>query len=345
MSGSRVRQAIGPGGAAAHAAEADGNPMAGPSGAPTSWKLTLPCTRAEAEAIDEGDGPDLDPMPTLTTTEAVIDDAEHWRIDAYFEAEPTAAQVAAIRTLVPSAADAALVIEALPDADWVTMSQAGLAPIREGRFVVHTPAFPAEAPQDGRAFVIDAGQAFGTGHHATTSGCLAMLDGLADRRFAAVIDIGTGTGLLAFAAAHLWPDARVTATDIDPRAVAVTAENARVNGIAGIDLIVADGALDDAILTGAPYDLVIANILAGPLVSMAPELAAIAASGATIVLAGLLETQRADVVAAFAACGCTLAAVDRRSDWSILRLDASMVRFVADGPFDPKGRDGWALDI
>ncbi|WP_375394897.1 50S ribosomal protein L11 methyltransferase [uncultured Sphingomonas sp.] len=311
----------------------------------TSWKLTLPCTRAEAEAIDRGDGPGLDPMPTLTTTGTVVDDTEHWRIDAYCEYEPTTAQIAAIRALVPSAADTMPVIEPLPDEDWVTMSQAGLEPIREGRFVVHTPAFPADAPAGGRAFVIDAGQAFGTGHHATTAGCLAMLDALADRRFGSVIDIGTGTGLLAFATVCLWPEARVTATDIDPRAVAVTAENAILNDIGGIDLIVADGALDDAILDAAPYDLIIANILAGPLVSMAPEIAAIAGPAATIVLAGLLEAQRAQVVEAFEACGCTLEIIDRRGDWSVLRLSAGEIRYTPQSPPDPRGRDGWALDL
>ena len=90
---------------------------------------------------------------------------------------------------------------------------------------------------------------------------------------------------------------------------------------------------------------VIANILAGPLISMAPELAAIAGPEATMVLAGLLETQRADVVAAYEACGCALETVDRRGDWSVLRLRAGKERFVPNGPFDPKGRDGWALDI
>ena len=100
-----------------------------------------------------------------------------------------------------------------------------------------------------------------------------------------------------------------------------------------------------AVVAPAPYDLVIANILAGPLVSMAPELAAIAAPGATIVLAGLLETQRAQVVAAYAACGCSLVEVDRRGDWSVLRLTAGAARFVPSEPFDPKGRDGWALDL
>jgi len=110
-------------------------------------------------------------------------------------------------------------------------------------------------------------------------------------------------------------------------------------------LVVADGTLDPAVVTPALYDLVIANILAGPLVSMAPELAAIAAPGATIVLAGLLETQRAQVVAAYAACGCSLVEVDRRGDWSVLRLTAGAARFVPSAPFDPKGRDGGALDL
>jgi ribosomal protein L11 methyltransferase len=307
-----------------------------------SWRLTLPCTRAEAEAIDAAE---IAIDAVLMTTEEVEDDVERWRLDAYSEAEPDAAMIAAIRALVPSAADVAPLIEPLYDEDWVTLSQAGLEPIREGRFVVHTSAHPIAPPAGGRAFLIDAGRAFGTGHHATTSGCLKMLDAMAERRFANIIDIGTGTGLLAFAARYLWPEARILATDIDPMAIDVTRENAEANAIAGVELIVADGALDDAITAAAPYDLIIANVLAGPLVSMAPELAAIATPGATIVLAGLLETQRDQVVEAYAACGCTLLQTDRRGDWTILKLEAGRVRYVPTRPFDPKGRDGWALDI
>lgn len=308
-----------------------------------SWKITLPCTRAEAEAIDAAGDLTIDAV--LMTSETVEDDRETWRLDAYMEDEPGPEMLAAIRALVPSAAGATPVVEALTAEDWVTLSQAGLEPIREGRFVVHTSAHPAEAPEGGRAFLIDAGRAFGTGHHATTSGCLAMLDALADERFAAVIDIGTGTGLLAFAARHLWPAARVVATDIDPAAIDVTRTNMAVNAVYGIDLIVADGALDAAITAGVPYALVIANVLAGPLVSMAPELAAIAGPRATIILAGLLETQRRQVEAAYVACGCRRVAMDRRGDWTILRLAAGAERYVPTAPPDPKGRDGWALDI
>ncbi|WP_339345616.1 50S ribosomal protein L11 methyltransferase [uncultured Sphingomonas sp.] len=308
-----------------------------------SWRVTLPCTRAEAEAIDAAD--DLVIEAVLMTTEEVEDDRERWRLDAYVEDEPDAALLAALAALVPSAAGTAPVVTPLGAEDWVAMSQAGLEPIREGRFVVHTSAHPVAAPPGGRAFLIDAGQAFGTGHHATTSGCLAMLDGMADRAFANVIDLGTGTGLLAFAARHLWPAATITATDIDPAAIHVTRENAAENGIDALHLIVADGALSDDIAARAPYDLVIANILAGPLISMAPEVAAIAAPGGAIVLAGLLDTQREQVIAAFAACGCTLELVDRRGDWTILRLSAGTTRYVPTRPIDPKGRDGWALDL
>ena len=308
-----------------------------------SWRVTLPCTRAEAEAIDAADDLVIDAV--LMTTEEVEDDRERWRLDAYVEDEPDAALLAALAALVPSAAGIAPVVTPLGAEDWVAMSQAGLEPIREGRFVVHTSAHPVAGPPGGRAFLIDAGQAFGTGHHATTSGCLAMLDGMADRTFANVIDLGTGTGLLAFAARHLWPAATITATDIDPAAIHVTRDNAADNGIDALHLIVADGALSDDIAARAPYDLVIANILAGPLISMAPEVAAITAPGATIVLAGLLDTQRDQVVAAFAACGCTLERVDRRGDWTILRLAAGATRYVPTRPIDPKGRDGWALDL
>lgn len=310
-----------------------------------SWKLTLPCTRREAEAIDAAEDFGIEPAPVLMTTETVEDDTETWRLDAYFEHRPDAAAIAAIMALVPGAGGRAPAIEELGDEDWVTMSQAGLEPLHVGQFYVHTAAHAGDVLDGARAFLIDAGRAFGTGHHETTSGCLAMLDAMAGETFGNVIDLGTGTGLLAFAARHLWPNARVIATDIDPVAIDVTADNARRNGVEAVDLIVADGALADAITDAAPYDLLIANILAGPLISMAPEVAAIAAPGATIVLAGLLETQREAVTAAFAACGCTSVAVDRRGDWSVLRMAAGATRFVPTAPIDPKGRDGWALDL
>ena len=161
-----------------------------------SWKLTLPCTRDEAEAIDAAD--DLAIEAVIMTTEEVEDDREHWRLDAYFEAEPDAATIEAIRALVPSAGDHPATVEHVPAQDWVTISQAGLEPLSVGRFFVHTG--DEAVPEGLRGFHIPAGRAFGTGHHETTSGCLAMLDAMAGQTIANAIDVGTGTGLLAFAA-------------------------------------------------------------------------------------------------------------------------------------------------
>jgi ribosomal protein L11 methyltransferase len=300
-----------------------------------SWKATLSCTKAEAEAIGDAD---VESMVLLVTEEDEA--AGRWRLDVYFEDEPDRDALAAVRALAPSAGAEPLV-ERLADQDWVTLSQAGLEPIREGRFVVHTSAHPAEPPPGGRAFLIEAGQAFGTGHHETTAGCLRVLDSLADRRFENVVDLGTGTGLLAFAALELWPEASVLATDIDPVAIDVTRENMAANGIERVALQVADGARG---LQGGPdhrFDLVIANILAGPLIAMAPEIADVAAPGAAIVLAGLLATQADAVVDAYAAAGCALERTERRGDWAILLLKAAAVpRGTA-----PRGdRAGWPTD-
>ncbi|AXJ95977.1 MULTISPECIES: 50S ribosomal protein L11 methyltransferase [unclassified Sphingomonas] len=315
------------------------------SAEPTSWKITLPCTRAEAEAIDAAS--DLAIEAVLMTTEEVEDDVERWRLDAYVDREPDAATIAAIHALVPSASGRAPVVEALSDEDWVALSQQGLEPIREGRFVVHTSAHPAnvDAAAGERAFLINAGQAFGTGHHGTTSGCLAMLDGLAreGRDYHRVIDLGTGTGLLAFAARHLWPAAAVTGTDIDPIAIDVTRDNMALNAVADVRLVVADGTRDPAIADQAPYDLVIANILAGPLIAMAPEVAGIAALGGTIVLAGLLSNQAAKVVDAYVAQGAREIARDVRGDWTILHLQAATDRVAPTGT-DASRRGDWATD-
>lgn len=280
-----------------------------------SQKLTLACTKREAEAIG---AVEIDGVSLVTTEEDEV--AERWRLDAYFDGRPDPAALAAVRALVAAPGDT--LPEPVPDEDWVTLSQAGLQPIREGRFVVHTAAHAesvtAAPPPGGRAFLIEAGQAFGTGHHETTAGCLAMLETLADEPHARIVDLGTGTGLLAFAAQALWPDAQVLATDIDPVAIAVTRENKAANAINGIDLLVADGARGLA----AGFDLVIANILAGPLIAMTADIAAAAAPGAAILLAGLLSIQADDVLAAYAARGCEEERRLVRGDWTILLLRA-----------------------
>ncbi len=304
------------------------------SPAPECWKITLPCTRAEAEALD-GDIAAfalLDKPPVLMTSEAEPDNEDAWRLDAYFEWEPGAPAIRLLRALVPSARGMKPQIEALHGQDWVTLSQQGLAPVSAGRF--HIRNLDSDPVRPGHVnFLIGAGRAFGTGQHETTSGCLTMLDRMRTlgMRFGNVADIGTGTGLLAFAARHLWPHAYVTASDIDPVSVEVTARNAAINGMsvgmgAGrLALFAAAGVDHGTILQRAPYDLLIANILAGPLIELAPSMCALVEDGGTILLAGLLDSQADAVLAAYRAQGMRLAdRIDASAagggDWPTLRL-------------------------
>ena len=260
-----------------------------------SWLLTLPCTRAEAEAVQDAD---ID-NAVLTVCEPDPAQPDRWQLDAYFEGKPSRDALRIVARLVPSAREKEPRAKPLPPEDWVTVSQAGLEPLRVGRFYVRTPDHPAMAGTVD--FVIPAGLAFGTGQHATTSGCLIALDALKrqGKVYRNIIDIGTGTGLLAFAAMRLWPAAKATASDIDPISIDVVRENAALNGMRGLHLVVADGLAHREIVARAPYDLVIANILAQPLIDMAAMIAASVAQGGTLILAGLLDTQAAAVTRAF----------------------------------------------
>src|SRR5688500_15230262 len=187
------------------------------------WKVSLPCTRAEAERLRDDISPlaMLDDPPVLMTSEA-DPRTDAWRMDAYFSARPSGEMIALLKSLAPSARGEPEVAQ-VADEDWVTLSQQGLEPIRAGRFFVHTPAHRGAAPPGAIALEIDAGRAFGTGQHETTTGCLIALSRLKDggASFSDIVDLGTGTGLLAFAALKLWPAARVAASDIDPVAIEV----------------------------------------------------------------------------------------------------------------------------
>ncbi|MEA3031750.1 MAG: ribosomal protein methyltransferase [Sphingomonadales bacterium] len=290
-----------------------------------SWKVTLFCTKAEAEALkdDVSAFALMDAPPVLMTSEA---DGDAWRMDAYFEDKPDRAEIGLLLSLVPSARDARPKAERLGDADWVTLSQQGLEPIRAGRFFVHTPAHRDAVPPGAIAFEIDAGRAFGTGQHETTTGCLIALDRLkaAGGRVADFADIGTGTGLLAFAALRLWPAARAIASDNDPVAIEVAADNAGANGVAlgrgrgRLELALAAGMDHRRLRERSPYDLVIANILAGPLIDLAPSLAGALAPGGRLILAGLLDHQAAAVSMAYRRQGMMPAARVERGDWPTL---------------------------
>jgi len=263
--------------------------------------LTLTCTRAEAEALPESGDifPDLLDPPTLMVDEPDPQAPDAWVLFAYFTDKPGDDLVARIRALAPSAHSQTLA--PLPDEDWVTMSQQGLVPVRAGRLIAHDAAH-ADAVRPGDiAICLEAGLAFGTGQHMTTHGCMIALNRLKTRRLQNIVDLGTGTGILAVAAAHLWPKAKVIASDIDPVAITVAQANARKNRIAPgrIAMVTAPGMAHKALAARVPYDLMIANILAGPLIAMARPIASALAPGGTLILAGLLSSQAAAVQRAY----------------------------------------------
>jgi len=288
-----------------------------------SWRVTVPCTRAQGEAVPDADDlfADSQVPPVLVADEPDESRPDDWLIHAYFEHDPSGDEIASLTNLGSGPPQ----IEKLHEQNWVAMSQAGLQPIRAGRFTVHTPTYPPDANRIN--FEIDAGLAFGTGQHATTSGCLEALDKLErdGARFTNIADIGSGTGLLAFAALSLWREAKCIATDIDEVAVAVARENAAINrvklghGPGELLLAQADG-MDSALLAArAPFDLIIANILAGPLIDLAPPFAAALAPGGTVVLAGLLDTQADAVARAYQSLGMALS--ERGTgEWPVLVL-------------------------
>jgi ribosomal protein L11 methyltransferase len=294
----------------------------------TSWKLTAhapkPVVQAALLAHDEIDDWDFDLV--IAGREVAEDRPQDWVLEGWYPTKPGKAQKAALAGLFetdPPRID----VEQLADEDWLTLSQQGAEPIRAGRFYVHTPDFAAD--DHAIDFIIPAAQAFGTGQHRTTAGCLEMLGAMKDRGVVArnIADIGTGTGLLGFAAMRLWPRALVTASDIDDVCAGVVEENAALNDIAlgagpgAMTMVIAPGMDDDLLQMRGPYDLLIANILAGPLVELAPDFAAATAPGGSVLLAGLLAgEQEAKVRRAYRLAGFRLVARIQRGDWAILWL-------------------------
>jgi ribosomal protein L11 methyltransferase len=296
--------------------------------ADTTWKLSAfaskPVVQAALLAHDAID--DWDYELVIAGREVAEDRPDDWVLEGWYPKKPGKAEKAALAALFEGKAPT-ITVEELAAQDWVTLSQQNAQPIRAGRFHVHTPEFPADP--DAIDFVIPASQAFGTGQHRTTAGCLEMLG---DMKASGVIarniaDIGTGTGLLGFAALALWPRAAVTLTDIDAVCVPVVEENARLNAVpmgprAGeAVMVVADGMDDPLIAVRGLYDLLIANILAGPLVSLAPDFGKAVTPGGSLLLAGLLAgEQEAAVKRAMQRAGFRMAARLQRGDWAILWL-------------------------
>ena len=250
-----------------------------------------------------------------------------WTIDTYYESEIGLAAIAEIVGLESS--DARISIAAVSDENWVAISQAGLPPVVAGRFLVHGSHDRAVGRHHRDAIEIDAGEAFGTAHHASTLGCLLAIDRLTRRRrFARVLDLGCGSGVLAIAAARVLPKAAaIIASDFDPEAIRVAAENVRKNALAGrIRLATAPGLDHPALRRRAPFDLLIANILAEPLIALAPRLARAVTPRGVVVLSGIIPSQAAAVSAAYVASGFARMRLDRLNGWSILTLERRDLR-------------------
>ncbi len=270
---------------------------------------------ALAEALEK-----MDPEPTGVGVFEIEDDSGLWEVGAYFLERPSEA----VLDLLAAAFDARpFALSELPEIDWVAKVRRELSPVEAGRFFVFGSHDADKVPAGRIALQIEATVAFGTGHHGTTLGCLRALDRLVDEGFAPakVADIGCGTAVLAMAAARVYPQALVIASDIDEVAVDVAEANVAINGLEGrLECLEAAGFDHPRLAEAGPFDLVFANILKGPLIELAPDMAANIASGGIAILSGLLVVQAEAILDAYVQAGFTLKSREDLGEWCCLVL-------------------------
>ena len=285
---------------------------------PTFTALTTLPGKPAAEALGEA-MERLIPEPTGIGVFEVEDGSGLWEVGGYFTESP---DDTALALLAAAMGAKPFVISQLPETDWVAHVRRELAPVQAGRFFVYGSHDADKVPADCEPLLIEAAMAFGTGHHGTTLGCLRALDRLAEAGFAGrnVVDIGCGTAVLAMAAARIWPQ-DVLASDIDEVAVDVAISNARANGLDGRILCKEAAGFDHPdLLAAAPFDLVFANILKGPLVALAPDMAAHVQPGGFAILSGLLNEQADEVIGQYQTQGFDLVQREEIGDWTTLTL-------------------------
>jgi ribosomal protein L11 methyltransferase len=285
---------------------------------PTYTALTTLPDETRATALGEAlEG--LEPEPVGVGVFELEDGSGLWEVGAYFTETPDDIAL----TLMAAAFGAAeFAVSELPEIDWVAHVRRELKPVDAGRFYVYGSHDAETLPADRIGLLIEAAMAFGTGHHGTTLGCLKALDRLIEQGFHAknCIDVGCGTAVLAMAAAKIWPEP-VLATDIDQVAVDVAEANVIANDLQGrVDCLEAVGFEHPDIRARAPFDLIFANILKGPLIMLAPDMGKYAAPGGLAILSGLLNTQAESVLEAYTAQGFEVAARDEIGDWTTLVL-------------------------
>lgn len=284
----------------------------------TYTALTTLTGRDAAYALGEA-MENLDPEPTGVGVFEMEDGSGLWEIGGYFQAAP---DETALALLAAALGAKPFQISELPETDWVAHVRRELAPVEAGRFFVYGSHDADKVPGDCEPLLIEAAMAFGTGHHGTTLGCLRALDRLANDGFVgkSVVDIGCGTAVLAMAAARIW-SGTMLASDIDEVAVDVARANAEANGLSDRLKCVEAAGFDHADLAeAAPFDLVFANILKGPLVALAPEMAAAMTPNGYAILSGILNEQADDVIAVYADAGLALKDAESIGDWTTLTL-------------------------
>ena len=267
----------------------------------------------QASAILE-EAPGFDGFPLV-----VLEERGRWFLECYDNSTLAGSAMDMLANAGVTAVS--LAVAPIPEVDWVTETQKALPPVHAGRFMVHGSHDRGRAISQW-AIEIDAGRAFGTAHHGTTKGCLLAIGRLAATlQPRTVLDLGTGSGVLAIAAARAFPAARIVGADIDPVAIAVARENCRKNGAAAsIGLFAGDGLRPSAAYTRAPFDLVVANILAKPLLKLAPRLRILTRRGGALVLSGLLSTQAREILARYRATGFCLTGRRDLEGWATLTL-------------------------
>lgn len=283
-------------------------------------QLSAPLTKEQAYALVDAvmERDDL----ALTASAHENEEIEQWYFEASCESPPDLAAFAELarQTL---GMDVEFSVSAVDlEVNWVAKSLEGLAPVIAGGFYVYGSHETGPIPGGLTPMRIDAAQAFGTGHHETTTGCLEAIDKLLKRKKPRrMIDVGTGTGVLAIALAKRTKTP-VIASDIDPISVTTTIENAEFNGVGKLIMALeATGLNHPTIAQNGPYDLIVANILAGPLMALAPAVGRAAQKGATIILSGILQHQARGVINAYARQGMTLTQKLQRKDWTTLMLE------------------------
>lgn len=285
---------------------------------PTFSALTTLDAKEPADALAEA-MENFRPEPVGVGVFEIEDGSGRFEVGVYFEDRPDDTELALMAAIYGAKP---FTVSEVPETDWVAHVKRELQPVEAGRFFLHGSHDAARVPEGSVALLIEAAMAFGTGHHATTRGCLHALDRLdrAGFRGQNVADIGCGTAVLAMAAAAIWNRPAI-ASDIDPVAVEVAAANARANGLGErVRCVEAAGFSHPDLAARAPYDLIFANILKGPLLDLAPDMAGHLATGGYAVLSGILNTQADEVAGAYKRQGFMLAVRDEIGDWTTLVL-------------------------